>query len=47
MILLDFSDGANIAMKFAIKYPEKIKSLILNGGNLNTKGCKKNTPNFY
>lgn len=40
IILLGFSDGANIAMKFALKYPEKLKALILNGGNLNTKGVK-------
>lgn len=46
MILLGFSDGANIAMKFAIKYPEKIKALILNGGNLNTKGVKRTTQIF-
>lgn len=45
-ILLGFSDGANIAMKFAIKYPEKVKALILNGGNLNTKGVKKTTQFF-
>ena len=25
VILLGFSDGANIAMKFTIKYPEKVK----------------------
>ncbi len=43
VILLGFSDGANIAMKYAIKYPEKIKALILNGGNLNTKGVRKFT----
>ncbi len=42
-IILGFSDGANIAMKYAIKYPEKIKALILNGGNLNTRGVKKFT----
>lgn len=41
IILLGFSDGANIAMKFALKYSNKIKALILNGGNLNTKGVKK------
>ncbi len=41
VILFGFSDGANIAMKFAIKYPEKIEALILNGGNLNTKGVKR------
>lgn len=46
MILLGFSDGANIAMKFAIKYPERIKALILNGGNLNTKGVKRTTQVF-
>lgn len=46
VILLGFSDGANIAMKFAIKYPEKIKALILNGGNLNTNGVKGTTQFF-
>ncbi len=40
-VILGFSDGANIAMKFAIKYPDKVKALILNGGNLNTKGVKR------
>lgn len=40
-ILLGFSDGANIAMKFAIKYPDKVKALILNGGNLNPGGVKR------
>lgn len=43
IILLGFSDGANIAMKFAIKYSDKIKALILDGGNLNTKGVKITT----
>lgn len=33
-------------MKFAIKYSEKIKALILNGGNLNTKGVKRTTQFF-
>lgn len=46
VILLGFSDGANIAMRFAIKYSEKIKVLILNGGNLNTKGVKRTTQFF-
>ena len=46
VILLGFSDGANIAMKFAIKYPEKLETLILNGGNLNTKGVKRTTQIF-
>lgn len=40
-IILGFSDGANIAMKFAMKYPKKVKALILNGGNLDTKGVKR------
>ncbi|MCR5792859.1 MAG: alpha/beta hydrolase [Lachnospiraceae bacterium] len=39
-IILGFSDGANIAMKFALKYPDMVKALILNGGNLNPKGVK-------
>lgn len=40
-VILGFSDGANIAMKFAIKYSDKVKALILNGGNLNAKGVKR------
>ena len=32
-----------MAMKFAIKYPNKVKALILNGGNLNPKGVKRAT----
>lgn len=40
-IIMGFSDGANIAMKFALKYPDKVKALILNGGNLNTRGVKR------
>lgn len=40
-IILGFSDGANIAMKFALKYPGKVYALVLNGGNLNTKGVKR------
>lgn len=40
IILLGFSDGANIAMKFALKYQDKLKALILNGGDFNTKGVK-------
>lgn len=39
-VLLGFSDGANIAMRFALKYPGKVRALILNGGNLNPKGVK-------
>lgn len=40
-VILGFSDGANIAMKFALKYPEKVQALILNGGNLNAGGVKR------
>lgn len=40
-VILGFSDGANIAMKFAIKHPNKVKGLILNGGNLNPQGVKR------
>lgn len=40
-VILGFSDGANIAMRFAIKYPDKARALILNGGNLNPKGVKR------
>jgi len=43
VIILGFSDGANIAMKFAIKHPNMVKALILNGGNLNSKGVKRTT----
>lgn len=39
-VVLGFSDGANIAMKFALKYPDKVKALILNGDNLDTGGIK-------
>ena len=42
-VILGFSDGANIAMKFAAKHPEMVKALILNGGNLNSKGVKRTT----
>ena len=42
-VILGFSDGANIAMKFAMKYPNRVKALILNGGNLNPGGVKITT----
>lgn len=38
--LLGFSDGGNIAMIFALKYPERVKRLILNGANLNARGVR-------
>ena len=40
-IILGFSDGANIAMKFALRHSDKLIALILNGGNLNAKGVKR------
>ena len=39
--LLGFSDGGNIAMIFAMRYPERVGRLILNGANLDTKGVKR------
>lgn len=41
--LLGFSDGGNIAMVFALHYPERVNRLILNGANLNAKGVKRTT----
>ncbi len=38
--LLGFSDGGNIAMVFAIQYPDRVNRLILNGANLNPKGVR-------
>ena len=40
-IFLGFSDGANLAMKFALRYPKQVKALILNGGNYDAKGVKR------
>ena len=39
--LLGFSDGGNIAMVFAIKYPGRVDRLILNGANLSPDGVKR------
>lgn len=38
--ILGFSDGANIAMLFAIEHPEMCRSLILNSGNLYPFGLR-------
>ena len=38
--ILGFSDGGNIALTFALKYPEKVEKLILNGANLFPSGVK-------
>ena len=39
--LLGFSDGANIAMVFAIRHPDRVDRLILNGANLNAGGIRR------
>lgn len=38
--LLGFSDGGNIALAFGRDHPGRLKSLILNGANLNPLGMK-------
>lgn len=38
--ILGFSDGGNIALTFALRYPERIEKLILNGANLFPAGMK-------
>lgn len=38
--ILGFSDGANIALAFALRYPERVNRLVLNGGNLQPWGVK-------
>ena len=39
-ILLGFSDGGNIALTFALKYPERVDKMIVDGANLFPKGVK-------
>ena len=41
--ILGFSDGANVAMLFALAHPTRVKSLILNGGNLFPEGLTEQT----
>lgn len=41
--LLGFSDGGNIALVFAIRHPDRVNRLILNGANLNPAGVKRST----
>lgn len=38
--ILGFSDGGNIAMIFAMKYPDRVNKVILNGANLYASGVK-------
>lgn len=40
-IILGFSDGGNIALKFAVKYSEMVEVLIVNGANLEPGGLKR------
>ena len=37
---LGFSDGGNIALTFALRHPDRVCRLILNGANLDPKGVK-------
>ncbi|MBR4468445.1 MAG: alpha/beta hydrolase [Bacteroidales bacterium] len=39
-ILLGFSDGGNIALTFALKYPDRVEKMIVDGANLFPKGVK-------
>ena len=39
-ILLGFSDGGNIALTFALKYPERVERMIVDGANLFPRGVK-------
>lgn len=39
--LLGFSDGANTALVFGVRHPERVGRLILNGANLNSDGVKR------
>lgn len=39
-ILLGFSDGGNIALTFALKYPERVGRMIVDGANLFPRGVK-------
>lgn len=38
--VLGFSDGGNIALEFALKHPERVEKLILNGANLFPGGVR-------
>lgn len=38
--LIGYSDGGNIAMLFAIKYPERVNSMVLNGANMFPEGLE-------
>lgn len=38
--ILGFSDGANVAIRFAIDYPECVEKLILNGANIKYRALR-------
>ena len=38
--ILGFSDGGNIALTFALRYPARVGRLVLNGANLDPAGVK-------
>lgn len=39
--VVGYSDGGNIAMLFALKYPEKVNSMVLNGANMFPEGLEE------
>ena len=39
-VILGFSDGGNIALTFALKYPEQVEKMIVDGANLFPSGVK-------
>lgn len=39
--VLGFSDGGNIALLFALKYPDRVDKLILDGANLDPDGVER------
>ena len=39
--ILGYSDGGNIAIYFALEYPSRVRSLILNGANIDPSGIKR------
>ena len=41
VILIGYSDGGNIAMLFALKYPEYVVGMVLNGANMFPAGLEK------
>ena len=41
--LLGFSDGANVALLFSLKYPGYVDKLILNGADLDPSGVRRST----